>query len=537
MTKAVDGLTFPMSRESESASRLKTIISDMLPRFTDDYSDDLSEYVTVLVCNGKSQRQASEDLEAFLKEQSWKFVVCLWELLVKYFSQSNSASGPKTDVDFGSNDTLIKQGLSSRKYDDYDCKAADGTNSMNEQLISVTAPIDDIEAPVSPKVEKMKMSRQELIDSPCTRARRRKKENWNSSGYSRKVLRSVIVSATQQPCDRNPAKYEKSMNERSRTLKKRPYSPERELDSRFAPSGRAVSARYHDASLHQETEPHVSVWDRLGRASSECVLDTESRTLSKFGIQTRETKVHQQHGPVFPAAYSEQHSEIFQREVLAVGYRHRVPQFDKDRKPKSETITSTEPHIAYNLSRKRRYGMVSPNSGEFRCVPQYKQAEQDFEKPSLLSHQSTKQDIFSEIKNVKEKMQELELRIIQSKQLKKQKVEERKPSPQSGESQYQEDVSESRVIHVTNVYYAAKKEAISMFFSSKCGAVQNVIVVTDPVTRHPKGTAFVTFATKESVGKAVALSGTMFYSRPIKVRMHVIASGVVSAAPQIVTGS
>jgi len=108
------------------------------------------------------------------------------------------------------------------------------------------------------------------------------------------------------------------MNERSRTLKKRPYSPERELDSRFAPSGRAVSARYHDASLHQETEPHVSVWDRLGRASSECVLDTESRTLSKFGIQTRETKVHQQHGPVFPAAYSEQHSEIFQREVLAV---------------------------------------------------------------------------------------------------------------------------------------------------------------------------------------------------------------------------
>jgi type IV pilus biogenesis protein CpaD/CtpE len=75
MTKAVDGLTFPMSRVSESASRLKTIISDMLPRFTDDYSDDLSEYVTVLVCNGKSQRQASEDLEAFLKEQSWKFVV------------------------------------------------------------------------------------------------------------------------------------------------------------------------------------------------------------------------------------------------------------------------------------------------------------------------------------------------------------------------------------------------------------------------------------------------------------------------------
>ncbi|CAH8263353.1 unnamed protein product [Arabidopsis lyrata] len=534
MTK--DGLTFRMSRESESASRLKFFISDMLPRFTDDYSDDLAEYVTVLVCNGKNQRQVSEDLEAFLREQSWKFVTCLWELLVNYFSQINSASGPKTAVDFGVNDTLIEQGLSSKKHDDYDCKAAGATNSMNEQLISVTAPIEDIEAPVSPKVEKMKVLRQELIDSPCRRAQRRKKEDWNSSGYSRKILRSVIVSATRQPCDRNPAKYEKSMNERSRILKKHPYLPERELDSQFVPIGRAVSARYHDASPHQETAPHVSVWDRLGRASSKRVLDSESRTLSKSDIKAHENKGVQQHGPVFPEVYSEQHSEIFQREVPAVGYRHRVSQSDKARKPESGIITSTEPHIAYNLNRKRRYGIVNPNSGEFSSVLQYKQAEEDVEKPSLLSYQSTKPDIFSEIKNVKEKMQELELRIIQSKQLKKQKIEELKPSPQSGESQYQQDVTESRIIHVTNVNYAAKKEAISMFFSSKCGAVENVTIVTDPVTRHPKGSAFVTFATKESVNQAIALSGTMFYSRPIKVGRHMIASGVVSA-PQIVTGS
>ncbi|CAE6006209.1 unnamed protein product [Arabidopsis arenosa] len=531
MTKGVDGLTFPMSRESESASRLKTFISDMLPRFTDDYSDDLSEYVTVLVCNGKNQRQVSEDLEAFLREQSWKFVTCLWELLVNYFSQSNSASGPKTAVDFGFHDTLIEQGLSSRNHGDYDREAADGTNSMNEQLISVTAPIEDTEAPVSPKVEKMKMLRQELIDSPCTRARRKKKEDWNSSGYSRKILRSVIVSATKQPCDRNPAKYEKSMNERSRILKKRPYLPERELDSQFVPIGRAVSP-------HQEMAPHVSVWDRLGRASSKRVLDSESRTLSKFGIKAHENKVLQQHGQVFPEVYSEQHSEIFQREVPAVGYRHRVSQSDEARKPESGIITSTEPHIAYNLNRKRRYSVVNPNSGEFSSVLQYKQAEEDVEMPSLLSYQSPKPDIFAEIKNVKEKMQELELRIFQSKQLKKQKVEELKPSPQSGESQYQQDVTESRIIHVTNVYYAAKKEAISMLFSSKCGAVENVTIVTDPVTQHPKGTAFVTFAAKESVNQAIALSGTMFYSRPIKVQRHVIASGVVSlSAPQIVTAS
>lgn len=149
-----------------------------------------------------------------------------------------------------------------------------------------------------------------------------------------------------------------------------------------------MSARYHDASPHQETVPHVSVWDRLGRASSKRVLDSESRTLSKSGIKAHENKVLQQHGPVFPEVYSEQHSEIFQREVPAVGYRHRVS-------PESGIITSTEPHIAYNLNRKRRYGIVNPNSREFSSGLQYKQAEEDVEKPSLLSYQSTKPDIFS----------------------------------------------------------------------------------------------------------------------------------------------
>lgn len=72
-----------------------------------------------------------------------------------------------------------------------------------------------------------------------------------------------------------------------------------------------------------------------------------------------------------------------------------------------------------------------------------------------------------------------------------------------------------------------------------------------------------TFAAKESVNNAIALSGTMFYSRPIKVHFssslswsmfqlklicfptvqvsesHMITSGVMSQtrAPQVITGS
>lgn len=81
--------------------------------------------------------------------------------------------------------------------------------ALQEKLISVPAPIEDIEAPVSPKVEKMKMLRQELIDSPCRKPQPKEKKDWNSSGYSTKILRSAIVSAIKQPYGRNPDKYEK----------------------------------------------------------------------------------------------------------------------------------------------------------------------------------------------------------------------------------------------------------------------------------------------------------------------------------------
>lgn len=42
----------------------------------------------MLVCNGKSQRQATENLKAFLGEQSWEFVawfaICIHLLFVSF---------------------------------------------------------------------------------------------------------------------------------------------------------------------------------------------------------------------------------------------------------------------------------------------------------------------------------------------------------------------------------------------------------------------------------------------------------------------
>ncbi|CAF2279151.1 unnamed protein product, partial [Brassica napus] len=234
----------------------------------------------------------------------------------------------------------------------------------------------DVEDHVSPKAKSMKMLQQELINNPCKRTQPKLREDQSLSdvNYSRKVLRSVIVSATKQPYRKNPDRYEKFVDERNK-MQKRLYFPEREVRQSYfpyVPSGGVVSARSHEAASSQEMMLHVS-----------------------------------------------------------------------------------------------------------------------------------------EIVNMKQKLQQLDNQINQAKHLKKQKVGELKSSVQSGELQQQHDDTESSIIQVTNVNYAASEEAISMLFS-KWGAVKNITIVTDP-------TAFVTFATKESVNKAIALSGTMFFSRPIKV--------------------
>uniref|UniRef100_M4ETH2 Uncharacterized protein n=1 Tax=Brassica campestris TaxID=3711 RepID=M4ETH2_BRACM len=351
----------------------------------------------------------------------------LWKLFLKDITQGKRetyASKPRTGVEFGSHDTLIEQ---------------------------------DVEDHVSPKAKSMKMLQQELINNPCKRTQPKLREDQSLSdvNYSRKVLCSVIVSATKQPCCKNPDRYEKFVDEGNK-MQKRLYFPKREVRQSYfsyVPSGGAVYARSHEAASSQEMMLHVSVWDRLGQPG-----DQKYHILSKVRLNLDENRTPKQLGRAFSAAYIEQHNETFQREVPAVVYMHRVLPPLEARKPKSGTITYTEPHIMHNFSKKRRYGIINPNSvdasvGDLSSVLQYKQAKQDVEKPSLLSSQSKKPDIFSEIVNMKQKLQQLDNQINQAKHLKKQKFGELKGSVQSGELQQKHDDTESSIIHVTNVYF------------------------------------------------------------------------------------
>ncbi|KAK2658832.1 hypothetical protein Ddye_005365 [Dipteronia dyeriana] len=86
----------------------------------------------------------------------------------------------------------------------------------------------------------------------------------------------------------------------------------------------------------------------------------------------------------------------------------------------------------------------------------------------------------------------------------------------AGALKHAEEEIELRTVLVTNVHFAATKETLSLYFA-KCGVVVCVKILIDKATPQPKRSAYVTFACKESVDNAVALSGASLLSRTIKV--------------------
>ncbi|KAK6143145.1 hypothetical protein DH2020_023493 [Rehmannia glutinosa] len=76
--------------------------------------------------------------------------------------------------------------------------------------------------------------------------------------------------------------------------------------------------------------------------------------------------------------------------------------------------------------------------------------------------------------------------------------------------------ADSRTIFVSNVHFAATKDSLSRHFN-KFGEVQKIIILTDPASGQPKGSAYIEFMRKEAAELALSLDGTSFMSRLLKI--------------------
>ncbi|KAJ4462332.1 putative RNA recognition motif protein [Paratrimastix pyriformis] len=75
---------------------------------------------------------------------------------------------------------------------------------------------------------------------------------------------------------------------------------------------------------------------------------------------------------------------------------------------------------------------------------------------------------------------------------------------------------DARSIFVSNVDFQTHPEELQAHFQS-CGAITRVTILVNKKTQHPKGSAYIEFAERDSVQNAIKLNDTPFKGRQLKV--------------------
>lgn len=78
---------------------------------------------------------------------------------------------------------------------------------------------------------------------------------------------------------------------------------------------------------------------------------------------------------------------------------------------------------------------------------------------------------------------------------------------------------DSRTVFGFNLPLRAYEEDIEKFFESRAGKVRDIRLITDRITRKPKGFGYIEFFDKASVPAAIAMSGSQFLGQTIQVQM------------------
>ncbi|XP_020083027.1 nucleolar protein 12-like isoform X2 [Ananas comosus] len=411
--------SFGMDRRSPVADKLRAAVADELFHFLGDYSDDvLAEYIVVLVCNGKNQNQARDDLEAFLGDDSAKFVAWLWNYLNKETKVSDppfDSSNHQTGVTSGRSDILSKDGLHEpAENPNLTCANTNEVNaggSLNQTFETHNG------------VQRYTTSSSKIY-SPEILNRCDRRLRYESQHHKIAQNNSIVVAS-----GRSPLVNSELVARSTQSVHKEDFQL-RHLNAVNA-TARRLPLKAMDVEEAEVPQPTTkrrgNVWDRLGKRSVEDDLLSRENTYL-YG--------------------------------------------DNEEKHKKPWLASVEP-----------YGKLNEDE--------------------MLDVKSKLRQVQINMLKLRSKQAEMSNAIIKA-----------QPGPQNN----QEEDTESRTVLVTNVHFAASKEALMSHFM-KCGAIIKVIMLTDTITGQPKGAAYIVFKSKDSVDKAVSMNGTSFFSRILMV-MH-----------------
>ncbi|KZV30419.1 hypothetical protein F511_13003 [Dorcoceras hygrometricum] len=570
---AGDERTFGGEFSDEGVARLRERINEKLKEFMGDYTDDtLVEYVTVLLKNGRRKDEAKGELNVFLGDDSDAFVTWLWDHLGSHLSLYVQTSAPHQDqtpdVNFSARKQAGKTELqltsseaekrtsektSGKRYN-REGKGLQRDKDENVIPLSRNSLDENVHAKDNPRhrVDRTKLSRS---PRPITQKKRRQTEEQRPKkrkisqetisapkrllqfavreavGTSRvaepslKRLRSVISASTD---DVSPEEHPR----RTRQVAG--------LRADMSAAIKAVSDAVKDLSKDRSSR---NVFDRLNHPSiSSNIIDQEEfRAIVDQADFDNESED-------FRSTYDPQNDGMVQQDgstssfddnpVMASDFGVGYDDYDDVMGQRVANMSDLSRTKLVDNSVQLQYGATNNSGGRARRLHQHRLADmtsKSFKIASSANMSTLRSPEYQEATEGSKRHNldgfvDSDYLVAKSEAwmtkdnnsvgfnghaqpgMDSKQALQMAPAPIGGPT---ED-ADSRTIFLSNVHFAATKDSLSRHFN-KFGDVLKVIILTDPATGQPKGSAYIEFMRKEAAEHALSLDGTSFMSRFLKI--------------------
>ncbi|KAI3859590.1 hypothetical protein MKX03_007609 [Papaver bracteatum] len=561
--------SFQLDRKSSLAAKLKSSISDKLIQLIGDHIDDvLAEYIVVLVCNGKHQHQARDDLEAFLGEKSSEFVSWLWDVLLRAVEQSRVLTSDLSNL----KDVVVRAAYNNavvdkeqrdfrlKKLHDHENGNTDYELSHGENYrVSTSSPTtvssgdgiyevcqrakskfcrswsDIIKKELNIKLQKSEVpgdmvsaevNRRDIVKHDSSRV---KVSSGNSSGSEKNVRyvgqRKIVKNSRGELFPRHRSSVERKFGSAS-SQSVMAEGP----NLRLHPMSEAPGKKH--SLTEQNSRPRGNVWDRLGKPNDDNTVGRHNGIEVHGAEVTRKAVAHDGRNLSLMVKDSPVHNNsdgLISETCFERGHLCN---------------TKCAPNDANNSGRKRQFGEIGYSNGskwsktavsnmasKYPAVPPGTRANSisSVARPgAAVSGEDGNTNLKPVETDVKIKLHPVDVRGSGLCSVHGQRtLDGQIPSfSNGGAMNFQGEGDDSRTVLVTNVHFATTDEALASHFS-KCGVIVKVIILRDAITGQPKGSAYITFADEESVERAVARSGSSFWSRTLQVMRKSEVVGVV----------
>ncbi|XP_020578535.1 uncharacterized protein LOC110023450 isoform X2 [Phalaenopsis equestris] len=585
-------ISLRMDRRSPEAVRLREAICKKLWEFLGDYSDDvLADYIVVLVCNGKHQNQARDDLQAFLGEQSGTFVAWLWDYLSQEFISKATPNLSNLEVKATNNHSnSLDRDYKKSILADHDAQSVslskDKNGSSEQPSCHTTSnnfkPSQMMERlrPCSPNLDKRSLAvNTERLNVQEIALQKR------SGSNNVQILKSDSSTVPSQ-CLPEPKTEQTAICLRSVIAEEHQLRPS---SSRDFSEARLPSTAMNDLS-YQTARLRGNVWDRLGKP---CVEDkipikeeqrghldlidtgklelleeyqnprltgfsTVASAISNFNKQSYtidrgdaetvklsgdcrtsdkmvEASTLKRKGHMCELN-SNNGSSSKENFIQDKGYSQHQRQSFLVKQNREQSVNKFARVADKLVASDAKIDLINPGP-DCKATVVFKSQVTNNSVPLPLENlvpvsttlpvnsksqsivdggNANKKPVQEDVLAVKSRLRQIEMDMLKLRSNQVVLSTDGGKQKSSVLQNLSKEVMESRTVLVANVHFAATKESLVSHFG-KCGTIVKVIMLTDAVTALPKGAAYIVFANKESVDRAISLSGTSLFSRILKV--------------------